>query len=97
MRPQRRPFAVEVKSKRKLPLSNAAIWPSDQPYLDYLPARDVCEDVEVASGRGSPAAVKLKGWGGQPERRSSPFGISRKGICCLRTGTSATGDNLVEP
>jgi hypothetical protein len=67
MRPQRRPFAVEVKSRRKLPLSNAAIWPSDQPYLDDVPAREVHADLEVASSRGSPASAKLRGWGDQPE------------------------------
>jgi len=73
MRPQRRPFAVEVKSRRKLPLSNAAIWPSDQPYLDDLPARDVYADLEVASGRGSPSTVKLQGWGSQPEAPVKPL------------------------
>ena len=67
MRPQRRPFAVEVKSRRKLPLSNATSWPAHQTYLDDVPARDVYDDVKVALGRDPPASVKLKGWGDQPE------------------------------
>jgi len=67
MKPQRRPFAVEVKSRRKLPLSNAAVWPCDQPYLEDVPSRDVHGDLAVPSTRGLPASAKLKGWYDRPE------------------------------
>src|SRR3954464_8055823 len=58
MKPQARPFSVELKSRRRPLQSSHASWSTiDEPSPDDVPTRDLREDPSTPNGDHSPLAA----------------------------------------